>query len=131
MERGASGAAWSGARGGRTDSPERGGTLSSACWWRQAPGLGAGTRRPPAASGLRPRRRRDGFRHPRPGAHPTGKENLSQEETVMGKKTVVAKYAKMTGEQLAAATAEFEREMAVLHTKPLTPEERRWWNQVR
>lgn len=49
----------------------------------------------------------------------------------MGKKSVVAKYAKMTGEQLAAASAEFEREMAVLRTQPLTPEERRWWNQAR
>ena len=48
-----------------------------------------------------------------------------------GKSSVVSKYARMTGEQLAAATAEFDQKMAVLHSRPLTPEERRWWNRVR
>lgn len=49
----------------------------------------------------------------------------------MGKRSVVAKYAAMTAGELRAATAEFDREMVVAKSRPLTAEERSWWNKVR
>lgn len=47
------------------------------------------------------------------------------------KKNVVAKYLRMTAQQLRAETAEFDREMAVTKSRPLTAEERAWWERVR
>lgn len=46
-------------------------------------------------------------------------------------KSVTAKYRKMTATQLAAATAQFDTEMIVAKSAPLTAEERTWWNSVR
>ena len=48
-----------------------------------------------------------------------------------GKKSVVAKYARMTADDLRAATAEFDQEMVVTRSEPLTAEERAWWERVR
>lgn len=48
-----------------------------------------------------------------------------------GKKSVVRKYAGMTTEELRAETAEFDKEMVVTKSRPLTAEERAWWERVR
>jgi hypothetical protein len=47
------------------------------------------------------------------------------------KKGVVGKYARMTGDDLRSATAEFDAEMVVTKSKALTAEERAWWDRVR
>ena len=47
------------------------------------------------------------------------------------KKGVVGKYARMTAEDLRSETAEFDKEMVVAKSKPLTAEERAWWERVR
>src|SRR5262249_21984791 len=47
------------------------------------------------------------------------------------RKGVVAKYARMTADELRAETADFEKDMVVSKSKPLTPEERAWWERVR
>jgi len=47
----------------------------------------------------------------------------------MKHKKNVARYAKMTARQLRAATAEFDREMVVMKSRPLTAEERAWWEE--
>ncbi len=47
------------------------------------------------------------------------------------KKNVAAKYMRMTAKQLRAETAEFDREMVVTKSRPLTAEERAWWERVR
>jgi len=41
------------------------------------------------------------------------------------------RYMKMTARQLRAATADFDREMVVAKSRPLTAEERAWWERVR
>ena len=48
-----------------------------------------------------------------------------------GKRSVVAKYARMTADDLRSETAEFDKEMVVTKSKPLTAEERAWWKRVR
>lgn len=40
-------------------------------------------------------------------------------------------YERMTTEELAAATAEFDREMVASRSRALTPAERRTWNEAR
>ncbi len=47
------------------------------------------------------------------------------------KKSVVGKYARMTADGLRSETAEFDKEMVVIKSKPLTAEERAWWERVR
>ena len=47
------------------------------------------------------------------------------------KKVVLNKYSRMTAEQLALETAEFDKEMVVAKSRPLTAQERAWWNSVR
>jgi hypothetical protein len=47
------------------------------------------------------------------------------------KKSVVVKYAGMTAGALRSETAEFDKEMVVSRSKPLTAEERAWWDRVR
>jgi hypothetical protein len=47
------------------------------------------------------------------------------------KKSVVAKYAGMTAGALRSETAEFDKELVVSRSKPLTAEERAWWERVR
>jgi hypothetical protein len=47
------------------------------------------------------------------------------------KKSAVGKYARMTGDGLRSETAEFDQDMVVTKSKPLTAEERAWWEQVR
>ncbi len=42
-----------------------------------------------------------------------------------------ATYESMTTEDLAAATAEFDRELVALRSRALTPGERRTWNEAR
>ena len=49
----------------------------------------------------------------------------------MAGKSVVTKYAKMTTRVLRAETAAFDREMIVKEPRPLTAEERSWWDRVR
>ena len=49
----------------------------------------------------------------------------------MKHKKDVARYVRMTAPQLRAATAEFDKEMIVTKSHPLTPEERAWWERVR
>jgi hypothetical protein len=46
------------------------------------------------------------------------------------KNDVVGKYARMTADELRAQTAEFEEEMVVAKSRPLTAEERTWWEKV-
>ena len=46
-------------------------------------------------------------------------------------KSVVGKYARMTAAELRAATAEFDAEMVIAKSRPLTAEERAWWRKVR
>jgi hypothetical protein len=48
-----------------------------------------------------------------------------------GKKGVVSKYQRMTADELRAATAEFDKEMIVTQSRPLSAEERAWWERVR
>ena len=48
-----------------------------------------------------------------------------------GKESVVGKYARMTAEDLRSETAEFDKELVVTKSKPLTSEERAWWERVR
>ncbi len=48
-----------------------------------------------------------------------------------GKKSVVARYARMTADQLRSETAGFDEEMVVSKSRPLTAEERAWWERVR
>jgi hypothetical protein len=48
-----------------------------------------------------------------------------------GKKGVVSKYQRMTAGELRAATAEFDKEMIVTQSRPLSAEERAWWERVR
>lgn len=47
------------------------------------------------------------------------------------KPSVVRKYERMSAEQLRRATAAFDEEMAVAESRPLTAEERAWWEKVR
>jgi hypothetical protein len=47
------------------------------------------------------------------------------------KKSVVGKYSRMTADGFRSETAEFDQEMVVTKSKPLTVEERDWWEQVR
>ena len=47
------------------------------------------------------------------------------------KKSVVGKYARMTADDLRSETAEFDKEMVTTKSKPLTAEERAWWERVR
>ena len=47
------------------------------------------------------------------------------------KKSVTAKYVRMTAEDLRSETAAFDREMVVEKSRPLTAEERAWWERVR
>jgi hypothetical protein len=47
------------------------------------------------------------------------------------KKSVVGKYARMTAEELASETVAFDKEMVVTRSRPLTAEERAWWERVR
>jgi len=47
------------------------------------------------------------------------------------KKSVVARYARKTAAELRAETAEFDEELVVTKSRPLTPEERVWWERVR
>lgn len=47
------------------------------------------------------------------------------------KRNVVAKYERMTGKQLRTKTAEFDNEMVVTKSRPLTAEKRAWWQSVR
>jgi hypothetical protein len=49
----------------------------------------------------------------------------------MANKSIVAKYEKMTGRELNAEAAEFDKEMIISQSKPLTAEERAWWERVR
>jgi hypothetical protein len=44
---------------------------------------------------------------------------------------VTMNYLRMSAEELAAATAEFDREMAISQSRALTPSERRTWQEVR
>jgi hypothetical protein len=48
-----------------------------------------------------------------------------------GKKSVVGRYARMTAAELGSETAEFDKEMVVSKSEPLTAEERAWWESVR
>ena len=47
------------------------------------------------------------------------------------KKSVVGRYAGMTADDLRSETAEFDKEMVVTKSKPLTAEERARWERVR
>ena len=47
------------------------------------------------------------------------------------KKNVTGKYLRMTTRELAAETAQFDKEMIVAASQPLTGEERAWWEKVR
>jgi hypothetical protein len=47
------------------------------------------------------------------------------------KKNTTGKYMRMTAKQLRAETAEFDREMIVTKSQPLTAEERAWWEKMR
>ncbi len=47
------------------------------------------------------------------------------------KKPIRNKYTRMRAEELAAVTAEFEKEMEIAKSRPLTALERAWWNRVR
>jgi hypothetical protein len=49
----------------------------------------------------------------------------------MGHKSIVAKYEKMSARELNAEAAEFDKEMIITKSKPLTAEERAWWERVR
>ena len=49
----------------------------------------------------------------------------------MRNKSIVAKYEKMTARELNAEAAEFDAEMIITKSKPLTAEERAWWERVR
>ena len=49
----------------------------------------------------------------------------------MAKKSAVAKYSSMTTEELRAATTEFDQEMIVKKSRPLTPAERDLWAGAR
>jgi hypothetical protein len=49
----------------------------------------------------------------------------------MKHKKKIARYVRMTARQLRAATTEFDREMVVMKSRPLTAEERAWWQRVR
>jgi hypothetical protein len=44
---------------------------------------------------------------------------------------VTPDFSRMTVEELAAATAEFDREMAISRSRALTPSERRTWQEAR
>ena len=46
------------------------------------------------------------------------------------KKSAASRYASMRPEELAAATAEFDRELVVAESRPLTPEERQTWRKA-
>jgi hypothetical protein len=47
------------------------------------------------------------------------------------KKSLVAKYARMTAQELQEATAEFDREMVVTQSRPLKAKERSRWEAAR
>src|SRR5688500_512020 len=49
----------------------------------------------------------------------------------MSNKNTVGKYMRMTARELRAETAEFDSEMVVSKSRPLTTEEREWWKTVR
>jgi hypothetical protein len=49
----------------------------------------------------------------------------------MANRSIVAKYEKMTARELNAEAAEFDKEMIISKSKPLTAEERAWWERVR
>lgn len=49
----------------------------------------------------------------------------------MSQKKSVAKYMRMKAGELRAATKEFDNEMVVTKSRPLTAEERAWWESVR
>ena len=46
------------------------------------------------------------------------------------KKSAASRYASMRPEELAAATAEFDRELVVAESRPLAPEERQTWRKA-
>jgi hypothetical protein len=48
-----------------------------------------------------------------------------------GKKSVVSKYQRMTADELRSATSELDRDMIVTESRPLSAEERAWWERVR
>ena len=50
---------------------------------------------------------------------------------MIAKKGLVAKYLKMTPAELNAEAAEFDKEMIAAKARPLTAEERAWWEKVR
>jgi hypothetical protein len=50
---------------------------------------------------------------------------------MIAKKVAIARYARMTAEELQAATAEFEQELIVAKSRPLTAAERARWNRTR
>jgi len=47
------------------------------------------------------------------------------------KRTASSKYSQLDADQLGAATAEFDQEMVVSKSRPLTPAERQKWNEAR
>ena len=49
----------------------------------------------------------------------------------MGNKSIVATYEKMTARELNAEAAEFDKEMIITKSRPLSAEERAWWERVR
>jgi len=46
-------------------------------------------------------------------------------------KSVVRKYARMTAGELRRTAAEFDQEMVIARSRPLTAQERAWWKAVR
>jgi len=48
-----------------------------------------------------------------------------------GGRRAASKYEHLTAEELAAATAEFDREMVISRSRALTAAERRTWEQAR
>lgn len=48
-----------------------------------------------------------------------------------GKKGVVSKYQRMAAAELRSATTEFDKEMVVTQSRPLSAEERALWERVR
>src|SRR5439155_14168055 len=55
----------------------------------------------------------------------------NQEMILMPKKTRKKSWMKMTASELAKATREFDREVDLTHTRPLSSENRKWWNRAR
>ena len=51
--------------------------------------------------------------------------------TIMAKKSVKKPWTKMTAAELAKATKEFDREIDLRETRPLSKENRAWWQRAR